>query len=191
MKIAKGQPEYLKQKKKRELGITFFEFAIIAGLILVGYTQTGTKLNWFTFAAILGCLPASKQLVSVITIFPYKSIDMPLADELQKKATVVTSLYDLVITSREQIMPIDCMVISNCTICGYTHSFKVDVDATAKYIKDMLASNHLDRISVKIFTDFNAFISRAEGMNNIAMIEKMEPDERTFKIRQIILNNSL
>ena len=83
-KVEKGKPGYLNYKKKAEILRTVIYFAIVAAIFLLGYTQTHTRLNMMTVVAVLGCLPASKALVGVITRFPYPSIDPDRAKEIAK-----------------------------------------------------------------------------------------------------------
>ena len=52
-KIKKGRPGYINARKKRYLIISVIEFAVVIGILLFGYAQTGTKMNLFTVAAIL------------------------------------------------------------------------------------------------------------------------------------------
>ena len=61
MKIEKGKPGYLKAQRDKLLIQTLIEFGIVIALLVIGYVQTGTKLNLLTLVAILGCLPASKE----------------------------------------------------------------------------------------------------------------------------------
>lgn len=191
MKIEKGQPGYLKAERNKLLAQTLIEFVIVVVLLIVGYVQTGTKLNLFTLVAVLGCLPASKVLVELITIFPYKTIDADKAAEIKEKTPLLTTAYDMVLTSREKIMPVDAIVISGGTICGYSKSKKVKPEETASYIKKMLQENRFDKVTVKIFPDYVAFLSRAEGMNSIAEIEREDTRKKEKKIRKIILNLSM
>ena len=191
MKIEKGQPGYLKAERNKLLAQTLIEFVIVVVLLIVGYVQTGTKLNLFTLVAVLGCLPASKVLVELITIFPYKTIDADKAAEIKEKTPLLTTAYDMVLTSREKIMPVDAIVISGGTICGYSKSKKVKPEETASYIKKMLQENRFDKVTVKIFPDYVAFLSRAEGMNSIAEIEREDTRKKEKKIRQIILSLSM
>lgn len=191
MKIEKGQPGYLKAERNKLLAQTLIEFVIVVGLLIVGYVQTGTKLNLFTLVAVLGCLPASKVLVELITIFPYKTIDADKAAEIKEKTPLLTTAYDMVLTSREKIMPVDAIVISGGTICGYSKSKKVKPEETASYIKKMLQENRFDKVTVKIFPDYVAFLSRAEGMNSIAEIEREDTRKKEKKIRKIILSLSM
>ena len=191
MKIEKGQPGYLKAERNKLLAQTLIEFVIVVVLLIVGYVQTGTKLNLFTLVAVLGCLPASKVLVELITIFPYKPIDADKAAEIKEKTPLLTTAYDMVLTSREKIMPVDAIVISGGTICGYSKSKKVKPEETASYIKKMLQENRFDKVTVKIFPDYVAFLSRAEGMNSIAEIEREDTRKKEKKIRKIILSLSM
>ena len=56
---------------------------------------------------------------------------------------------------------------------------------------NMLKASHYDKMTVKIFHDYVAFLSRAEGMNNIASIEKADTRKKEREIRNIILNLSM
>ncbi len=191
MKITKGEPGYIDAQKKKMIVITVAEFAAVAVLLLIGYFTTGSRLNIWTVVAVLGCLPASKALVGVITIFPYHSVDLKTAREVKEKSNLITSSFDMVVTSKEKIMQVDCVVISNNTVCGYAHSQKTDPSYVSGHIKKILAQNRLGKVSVKIFPDYMAFLTRAEGMNNIASVEQGDTKEREELIKQIILNISL
>lgn len=183
MKIEKGQPGYIKARKLRYLMLAIIEFAIVIAVFVLGYVQTGTKMNLFTVAAILGCLPASKMLVEFITMAPHKSIDAGIYQELEEKAGLLMRAYDLIITSTEKIMPVDAVVVSGHVVCGYTSSQKTNETVLARHIKTTLKNNRYDKMTVKIFHDYHAFLARVEGMNNIAAVQK--PDRRRD---QAILN---
>ena len=190
-KAAKGTPGYLDYKKKVEIIRTVIYFGIVAAIFFLGYFQTGTRLNLLTVVAILGCLPSAKALVGVIARFPYPSIDRKKAEEIDAKTGHLTVCYDMVITSREKIMPVDCIVISGYNIFGYTHYEKVDVNELARHIKSILAQNQITGLTVKILNQYKPFLARAEGLNNIAAVEKEDTKEREEQIRSIILNISM
>ena len=69
MKAERGKPGYINSLKKKYLVISIVEFAIVAAVFVLGYLQTGSRLNLLTVVAILGCLPASKNLVEFIVKF--------------------------------------------------------------------------------------------------------------------------
>lgn len=190
-KVKKGTPGYLDYKKKIEIIRAFIYFGIVAAIFLLGYFQTGTRLNLLTVVAVLGCLPAAKVLVGVITRFPYRSIDKERAEEIAEKTGHLTVCYDMVITSREKIMPVDCIVISGNNIFGYTHYEKVDLNVLAAHIKEILRQNQYTGLSVRILNEYKPFITRAEGLDHIAEVEKADTKEREDAIRRVILNISM
>lgn len=190
-KVEKGVPGYLDAQKKIEMMKAAAAFALVLAVLILGIIETGTRLNLLTLVAVLGCLPASKILVGVITRYPHHSIDPKKAAEIEAKAEHLTTAYDMVVTSREKIMPIDAVVISDNTICGCTGSKKVDTGYASEHIKSILRQNHYDKVSVKIFADYTAFISRVEGMNSIAAVERKETKEKEERLKRLILNISL
>lgn len=191
MKTEKGLPGYLKGKRKLYIVQTLIAWGLVIAILLLGYFQTGTKLNLLTVAAVLGCLPAGRVLTALIAIFPYKGIDAARAQEIEKCTPLLTTAYDMVITSREHIMPVDAVVISGSTVCGYAPNKKTKPEEAAKHIRNMLEENRLTKITVKIFSDYTAFLSRAEGMNSIADVDGQGNKKREQKIRRVILNISM
>lgn len=191
MKVAKGNPGYIKNRKRKVILKTVLQFGIVVALLVLGIMETKSRLNLLTLVAVLGCLPASKSLVEVIMLFPHRSINQSVSDEIQEKTSELTVAYDLVFTSEKHIMPVDCVVISDNTICGYTSNEKTDTVFAAKHIKQILYANQFTNVSVKIFDNYTAFVTRAEGMNNIAAVEKNDTKKKEEEIRQVILNISL
>ena len=190
-KHQQGTPGYLDYKKKMEILRTIVYFAIVAAVFFLGYSQTHTRKNVLTIIAILGCLPASKALVGVITRFPYRSIAPSVAKEIREKSSHLSVIYDLVVTSTEKIMPIDCIVVSGNTIFGYTSSSKVDLKYAAGHIKEILQKNQFSDVSVKLLNQYNPFLARVEGLNNIAAVEQNDTKEYEQMICHVIKNISL
>lgn len=118
-KCEKGTPGYLEYKKKVEIIRTVVYFLLVAAVYLLGYSQTHTNKNLLTVVAVVGCLPACKALVGVITRLPYPSIDPKRAEEVRALSPHMTSVFDLVVTSRDKIMPIDALVISGNKVFGH------------------------------------------------------------------------
>lgn len=189
-KLEKGRPGYLKARKFRYLAWALAEFGIVAALLILGYVQTGSKMNLLTVVAIVGCLPASKMLAEFITMAPHKGISREMCEEIEEKAPLLTKAYDLVITSTEKVMPVAVFVICGHTVCGYTQSDRTDEAKCGAHIKEMLKENHYDKMTVKIFRDYKAFLLRAEGMNNIAAVDK--PSGRMeAAVKKLILTISM
>ena len=191
MKVAKGDAGYIRTRKRKILLKTILEFGIVAALLILGIIETGSRQNLLTVVAILGCLPASKALVELIMVLPHHSISEEMAAEMELNASLLTRVYDMVFTSEKIIMPVEAIVISGNTICGYSSNAKVDMNFITKHLKQYLHMNRFDKVSVKIFDNYTAFATRAEGMNNIAAIEKEDTKRHEEGIRQILLNISI
>ena len=191
MKVEKGKPGYIKAEKNRYLIWSIAEFAVVAALVIIGYVQTGSKMNLLTVVAVVGCLPAAKTLVEFITMAPHKSIETKKYKEIEEKANLLVKAYDLIITNSEKVMPVDVIVISGHTVCGYTSNHKTDEAKVSSYLKEMLQKNHCEKVTVKVFHDYVAFLSRAEGMNNIASIDKTDNRKLERKIKKLILSTSM
>ncbi|MCI6464424.1 MAG: hypothetical protein MSA90_02995 [Faecalicatena sp.] len=190
-KVMKGNPGYLEYKKKVEIIRTVIYFALVAAIFFLGYSQTHSKKNLLTIVAVVGCLPASKALVGVITRFPYPSIATIRAEEIQSKTSHITVIYDMIVTSREKVMPINCIVLSGNTIFGYTDSEKVDLKYAATHIRGILNQNQFPDASVKILNNYTAFLARAEGLDSIAAVEKNDTRNLEEKMARVILNISM
>lgn len=191
MKTEKGQKGYLKARKQKYLIAAIAEFAVVIAIFITGYMQTGSRLNLLTIVAVVGCLPAAKMLVEFITMAPHKGISEEKYQELEEHAPLILRAYDMIITSSQKVMPLDAVVVSGHVVCGYASNPRTDETALADHIKEILKNNHYDKMTIKIFHDYKAFLSRAEGMNNIAAVDKNESMRREKAILKIILNISM
>lgn len=191
MKINKGDAGYINNRKKRVLLKALLQFGISFALLAIGMITTDSRMNLLTVVAILGCLPASKTLVEFIMLFPHRSIAADMAAEVKRKTEKITTVFDMVFTSEHEIMPVDSIAISGNTICGYASNPKTDINFTAQHIKKILYANAFTDVSVKIFDNYTAFVTRAEGMQNIAVVEKKDTKQKEEKIANVILNISL
>lgn len=190
-KITKGTAGYLDYKKKMEILLTLLWAVIIAAILLIGYKINGTRENLLTVVAVVCCLPAAKVLVSVITRWPHHSVNPEIAREISEKTTHLTTVFDLVLTSSEKIMPITCVVISGDKIFGYVPDKKTDLKYTTDHIWTMMRTNGFTSVSVKLFDRYSAFLARAEGLDNIQAVEQNDTKEHEYAIRKLLLDISL
>jgi len=190
-KAERGKPGYIHSLKKKYLIISLVEFAVVAIIFALGYSQTGSRLNLFTVVAILGCLPACKNLVEFIVVVPHKGIELAKYEEIEEKAPSIIKVYDLVVAGQAKLMQLDVVAISGSTVIGFTSSEKTDEVKLAEYLKKLFEAGGYDKITVKIFHDYKAFLARAEGMNSIATVDKQSIKKRERKLRSLIYNTSL
>lgn len=191
MKVKKGDAGYICSRKRLVIIKTALLFGIVIALLILGIVQTGDRMNLLTVVAILGCLPASKSLVEVIMFLPHHSISAENAQEIEQKTKRLTKAFDMIFTSEKKIMPVESIVISDNTICGYTSNPKVDTNFAGEHIKKYLVANQFTKVSVKIFDNYATFLNRVEGMNNIINVDKNDVREKEEAIRQVILSLSL
>lgn len=191
MERFKGEAGYIRKQKRFLIFKTVVQFGIVAALFILGLVQTKTRLNLLTVVAILGCLPAAKTLVQLIVIIPYKSVTEEKSADLEQKAPALTRSYDMVVTDSKHFMPIESLVILDNTICGYASNSKTDVNEAGKHIKEILIQNQYDKVSVKIFNDYTAYITRAEGMQNMAAVARPDTKKKEEGIKRVICQISL
>lgn len=189
-KVKKGRPGYLDYKLQMEILRTVLYFAIVAALFWLGYSQTHTNKNLLTIVAVVGCLPASKALVGVITRLPYRSVEKKITREIRERSANLTMVYDLVLTSKEKIMPVECMAVSGNKVFGYAPGNKVDLDYAARFVRQMLSQNEFHKVDVRLVHQYGDFLSKVEGMNKAAE-GKEGQKEHERQIANVIMNISL
>ena len=187
MKITKGMPGYIKDQKKKRILITILLFGISIAVFLTGYLTTHTRNNLLTIVAILGCLPAARSAVGMIMLLPYRSFEEEKVREVETAAAGILSAYDMVLTSSEKVMPVDVLLISRHLICGYVSRTKVPPAEVEAYLTRILKESHYDKVKVKIFTDYDSFLKRAESFGETKQKSEGQPDRAVREMRRLIL----
>ena len=136
-KPAKGSYGYLKQKKQGALKHTLLMVCIGLAVFGVGLLLNKMEVtNIFTVVAFLFVLPAAKAFVNVVVLFPYKQMSEERKTELDGyKKGRDEMLYDLVFTSTERVMHLDCVYITGSQIIGYTEHKRDNVKKMEEYLK--------------------------------------------------------
>ncbi len=135
-KLERGAYGYLAQRRKK--GIILF-FSIVIGAIAILFL--GLALNkWeitniFTVAAIVMVLPATKVLIPIIVIAPFKGISKEEYEKLAALKGANDSLYvDVCFTSGSEFTPmhLDAVYVQNHQIIGYLRDMKQKDEKTKK-----------------------------------------------------------
>ncbi len=190
-KIQKGDPGYIQHKRSRFLMYAVLMFTVAAILLVIGLTRTGSRMNVYTIVAVLACLPACYELTEYIAMFRLRSIDPDTFKEIRDKTTHLVTAYDLVLTVKEKLMPVDVLVFYGHVICGYKTSEKTDEAEVSAYLKQMLADNKYDKMTVKIFTDYQAFLRRVDELENNSEAEGLEKHAREEELKELVLACSM
>lgn len=154
----KGSYGYLDTQRKYEIARTVIYFLISFGIFFGGMYLTGTRKNLLTIVAVLGMLPASKSLVSVIMFARFKSFKEKI------ETGEVLGAYDMIFTSEKKNYPVDHLCVSDGCIIGYTHSAGFDEQAFKDHVLTILSAEKLTGLTVKIFTDKKAYMNRISSL---------------------------
>lgn len=136
-KLERGEYGYLKQRKNKALFGMFL--MVLIGFAIFGFGLLLNKMeatNIFTVIAICMVMPAAKFFVSYVVLFPYQPISMETKGRLASYAkNDDTVLYDVVFTSSEKVMHLDCIYVTGHQIIGYTSRAKDNVQVMQEYLK--------------------------------------------------------
>lgn len=161
-KISKGSYGYINSQKKRRGLITFILFFIPVVIFVTGLIQTKTRLNLFTFVAIMGCLPASRCAVGFFMMLMQKPMKESEYLEIKEHARDLTCAFEMTVTAYEKQTPLDSIVVCGTQVIGYTRSPKADCPFTEKHIREILKGNGY-KSTVKIFTDLKHYLGRIDS----------------------------
>lgn len=167
----KGTKNYLKTQRSYEIIRTILFFSISGALFAAGWISTGSRLNLLTIVAVLGILPASKALVSVIMFCRYQSLSEDSAKQIEAHVQGLTCLYDMVFTGRDKNFPVGHMTIKGNTVCGYTEASKFDEQAFYQHLDQLLKVDSFKNVNVKIFTDLKKYTDRLVQMQELSCDE--------------------
>ena len=139
-KLERGEYGYLKEKKQKALFGTFLMVLIGIAIFVVGLLLNKMEAtNVFTVIAICMVMPAAKYFVSYVVLFPYKHMDKETKERLDSYAKEGDAmLYDVVFTSSERVMHLDCIYVTGHQIIGYTSRAKDKVEIIQEYFKKEL-----------------------------------------------------
>lgn len=139
-KFERGQYGYLKQRKQKALYGTFLMVLIGVAIFVLGLLLNKMEAtNIFTVIAVCMVMPAAKYLVSYVVLFPYQPITLETKERLDSYAKEGdTVLYDVVFTSSEKVMHLDCIYVTGHQIIGYTSRAKDKVQVIQEYFKKEL-----------------------------------------------------
>lgn len=160
-KLERGEYGYLKQRKQGALSGTILMVLIGVGIFITGLLLNKMEgRNLFTVIAITMVLPAAKYFVSYLVLFPYKPVAVETKERLASYAGEQdTILYDVVFTSSEKVMHLDCIYVTGHQIIGYTSRTKDKPEKIQEYLKKELQIRGLS-YTVYLATEEKQIVNR-------------------------------
>lgn len=171
---------YIKKQKKVNL-IWLLVFVLIGVAIFVcGYLLTHTRANIFTVIAVLMVLPAAKRIVTLIVMFPRKSVERERYDRMAQVAGEDILFTDYVFTSSEKIVHLDFLLIRNGNVLGVTAPSRQDTEYMKKYLTDSV-HKAAPEFNIKVFDTDEQLIRYMDKLT-----QKEADPERTEKVRDLL-----
>lgn len=164
MKANKGQYGYRDQKKRIRLAVTlFFAAAIIAQVVARALTQDQAARNILTVMAILTVLPMANMGSPLIASWKYRTPDRSFYEKIHPYEEKVVILYDLILTTKEDIMPMDAIAVHPQGVFAYCTSSKLDAAKAEKALNTLFSANKLDP-NVKLIREERSFLRRLDSL---------------------------
>lgn len=184
-KILKGDFRYPPYERNIVILRTVIYFMMSIAVFLLGYFSTGQKENLLTIVAVLGLLPSSKSLVSVVMYLRIPKFNEIIYQEISSVMGDLSAIYSMYLTSYKSNFPINCFVVRGKNIIGFSEFKTCDTNACEEHIKDILRQNGFKNMTIKIFSDQKRFMERA------AQLEELDAGKNETEILTLLCDISL
>ena len=158
----KGEYGYRKYFKiKNGIIIGFFVFIILLLFISSKLTKNADISRILLVSSILTVLPMANLLSPFLVVFKYKSFEY---EKIKEYLDDKHFLFDIILTMKEQVMPLDIIYINEERIFGIL-SNKADKSKTEEFIKERMKIGGI-KVSVKIcdsFSEMKKFIQSKDA----------------------------
>ena len=146
----KGEYGYRKYFKIKNAIIIGF-FILIILLLFIASKNTKEDISRILLvSSILTVLPMANLLAPFLVVFKYKSIEY---EKIKKFLGDKHFLFDIILTMKEQVMPLDIIYIDGKKIFALL-SNKVDKNRTEEFIKERMKIGGIN-VMVKVCENFN------------------------------------
>lgn len=163
-RVKKGEYGYRNGFKKRQCLIVFV-------LILFILAQLGARCaadaqavrNILTVMAILTVLPAANVASPLAACWKYKTPPREFYDAYSVYEEKFTMLYDLVLTTKDDVLPMDAIAVHPTGIYAYCVNRRADVKRAEKALNEILAAQKLDP-NMRVTNELKTFDKRIKSL---------------------------
>ena len=156
-RIKKGEYGYRNSMKRGLL----FKIAILAAFILA---QLGAR--WLTDSTALKnilTVPAANLASPYVAVLPFKTPARDFYERMRPFEDKCQVLYDLVLTTKDDILPMDAILVHPAGIYAYCTNKKADAARAEKALNEILKANRLDP-NFRITKELSSFEKRAKSL---------------------------
>lgn len=187
-KKQKGQYGYRDYHKRIQIYKVLFGAAmIIAQLLARELTDNQSAKNILTVMAILSVLPTANVASPLIAAWRYRTFSSAFYQKALAYEGKCQMLYDLILTSKEFILPGDAVAVHPLGVFIYTTSAKIDTAKAEKVLNQLFAAQKLDP-NVKILKDETGFFRR---LDSLKPTEEYEDDGSVAFAANLLKNLSM
>ncbi len=170
-KRQKGEFGYRRAHRKRQIAVVGFFLAAIAALLVWRQFITWDGLrNLVTISAILLVLPMANLASPLVAALKIKETSASVHAACAPYEEKFPILYDLIITSAEQIVPIDAAIIHPSGVYCYCPDKKLDGKKAEHFLNEMLLKWKLDG-NAKIMNEEKNFLRRLSQLKEVSVAE--------------------
>ncbi|MCD8222253.1 MAG: O-linked GlcNAc transferase-like protein [Clostridiales bacterium] len=160
----KGEYGYRNQRKRDRLLITAaFAAAIAVELWIRSVVSDSTLKTLLTVTAILTVLPMANIASPLLASWKYRTIDRDFYEKTKKYEGEFRILYDLVLTTKEQVIPLDAVIVHPIGVFAFCSDNKLDEKKAEKGLNAIFTGARLDP-SIHIIRDPAAFQRRLDSL---------------------------
>ena len=160
----KGQYGYRDFRKRAETAKVLFGAAmILAQLFARNFTDNQAAKNVLTLMAILSVLPTANVASPLLASWKYKTGSRQLMEQIAGLEGTGIVLYDLIVTSKEMIIPLDVVMVHPNVVAAFCPFQKIDKKKAEKYLNETFQAHRLDA-NVKIISEEKQFVKRLRDL---------------------------
>jgi len=171
MKLTKGQYGCRNSSKRMRVLLTgIFIAAILLQLLARNLTDNPGVKNILTVMAVLTVLPMANIAAPLLASWKYRTPPRAFYERAAGYEDKFPVIYDLILTSRDLVMPMDAIAVHPKAVIAYCTNPKADASEAEQFLNEMLRQNKLDA-NVRVIKDERLFFKRLDNLKPSAEYE--------------------
>ena len=163
-RVKKGEYGYRNAFKKRQCLIVFVLILFILGQLGARYmAQAQAVRNILTVMAILTVLPAANAASPLVACLKYKTPPHGFYDTYSAYEEKFIMLYDLVLTTKDDVLPMDAIAVHPTGIYAYCVNKRADAKRAEKALNEILTAQKLDP-NMRVTNELKTFDKRIKSL---------------------------
>lgn len=164
MKREKGQYGYRDSIWRTRLAVTaVLAAAVLAQLGARYLTDDQAAKNILTVMAILTVLPLANMASPLLASWPYRTPPKDFYEKIKPYEEKCIILYDLILTTKEFVIPLDAIAVHPGGVYGYCTAKKLKVKEAEQSLNKLFTAGGLDP-KMKLIPEEKSFLRRMDSL---------------------------